>query len=67
MKLLASGLSSFKDPVGFLKRSDDFTLVDDDMHLKNVKTEEVFETLLLSNFQVDNFYFYFIFVGSILC
>ncbi|KAK1591642.1 hypothetical protein Q3G72_010924 [Acer saccharum] len=51
MKLLASGLSSFKDPAGFLKRSDDFTLVDDDMHLKRVKTEEVFDTLLLSNFQ----------------
>ncbi|KAK0583271.1 hypothetical protein LWI29_035334 [Acer saccharum] len=51
MKLLASGLSSFKDPAGFLKRSDDFTLVDDDLHLKNVKTEEVFDTLLLSNFQ----------------
>ncbi|KAK1568140.1 hypothetical protein Q3G72_021088 [Acer saccharum] len=51
MKLLASGLSSFKDPAGFLKRSDDFTLVDDDMHLKKVKTEEVFDTLLLSNFQ----------------
>ena len=52
MKLLASGLSSFKDPAGFLKRSDDFTLVDDDLHLKKVKTEEVFDTLLLSNFQV---------------
>ncbi|KAK0605206.1 hypothetical protein LWI29_024170 [Acer saccharum] len=51
MKLLASGLSSFKDPAGFLKRSDDFTLVDDDLHLKKVKTEEVFDTLLLSNFQ----------------
>ena len=50
IKLLASGLSSFKDPAGFLKRSDDFTLVDDDMHLKKVKTEEVFDTLLLSNF-----------------
>ncbi|KAI9199021.1 hypothetical protein LWI28_026063 [Acer negundo] len=32
-------------------RSEDFTLVDDDMHLKKVKTEEVFDTLLLSNFQ----------------
>ena len=53
MKLLTSGLSSFKDPAGFLKRSDDFTLVDvDDLHLKNVKTEEVFNSLLLSNFQV---------------
>ncbi|KAK1565141.1 hypothetical protein Q3G72_019718 [Acer saccharum] len=51
MKLPASGLSSFKDPTGFLKRSDDFTLVDDDLHLKKVKTEEVFDTLLLSNFQ----------------
>ncbi|KAI9194614.1 hypothetical protein LWI28_007573 [Acer negundo] len=51
MKLLASGLSSFKDPAGFLKRSDDFTLVEDDMYLNKVKTEEVFNTLLLSNFQ----------------
>ncbi|KAI9186512.1 hypothetical protein LWI28_018001 [Acer negundo] len=51
IKLLAFGLSSFKDPAGFLKRSEDFTLVDDDMHLKKVKTEEVFDTLLLSNFQ----------------
>ncbi|KAI9180417.1 hypothetical protein LWI28_004617 [Acer negundo] len=51
MKLLASGLSSFKDPAGFLKRSEDFTLVDDDMHLKKVKMEEVFDTLLLSNFK----------------
>ncbi|KAK0600377.1 hypothetical protein LWI29_014374 [Acer saccharum] len=51
IKLLASGLSSFKDLAGFLKRSDDFTLVDDDMHLKKVKTEEMFDTLLLSNFQ----------------
>ena len=58
MKLLASGLSSFKDPVGFLKRSDDFTLVDDDMHLKRVKTEEVFDTLLLSNFQVERFFLF---------
>ncbi|KAK4842344.1 hypothetical protein QYF36_019900 [Acer negundo] len=51
MKLLASGLLSFKDPIGFLKRSDDFTLVEDDMYLNKVKTEEVFDTLLLSNFQ----------------
>ncbi|KAK0600572.1 hypothetical protein LWI29_016219 [Acer saccharum] len=46
MKLLASGLSSFKDPAGFLKRSDDFTLVDDDMHLKRVKTEEAYQATL---------------------
>ncbi|KAI9161781.1 hypothetical protein LWI28_020627 [Acer negundo] len=51
MKLLASGLSSFKDTAGFLKRSDDFTLVENDMYLNKVKTEEVFDTLLLSNFQ----------------
>ncbi|KAK0576312.1 hypothetical protein LWI29_015255 [Acer saccharum] len=51
MELLASGLSSFEDPEGFLKRSNDFILITDDLHLKNVKTEDIFNTLLLSNFQ----------------
>ncbi|KAI9201169.1 hypothetical protein LWI28_019460 [Acer negundo] len=46
MKLLSSGLSSFKDPAGFLKRSEDFTLVNDDMHLKKVKTEEAYQATL---------------------
>ncbi|KAI9198358.1 hypothetical protein LWI28_014456 [Acer negundo] len=46
MKLLAYGLSSFKDPAGFLKRSDGFTLVEDDMYLNKVKTEEAYQAML---------------------
>ena len=56
IKLLASGLSSFKDPVGFLKRSDNFTLLADDVHLKSDKTKDVFNTVLISNFQVKKIF-----------
>ena len=50
--LLASGLSSFDEPTEWLKKADGLLLPADDSHLKKRKTEEVFDTTILSSFQV---------------
>jgi hypothetical protein len=59
MELLAAGLSSFKEPAAFLERADDFTLPLDNVYLKGLKTEEVFNTVLLNNYQVKWIYIFF--------
>ena len=58
MELLAAGLSSFKEPAAFLERADDFTLPLDNVYLKGLKTEEVFNTVLLNNYQVKWIYIF---------
>ena len=47
-----SALSSFLEPADFLRKSKGYLLADDDSFLKDKKTEEVFDTTILSTFQV---------------
>ncbi|KAK0572182.1 hypothetical protein LWI29_027454 [Acer saccharum] len=47
MKLLSSGISSFKDLTGFLDRSNEFLLPADDLFLKGKKMQDAFNTGIL--------------------
>ncbi|KAK0595506.1 hypothetical protein LWI29_007323 [Acer saccharum] len=51
MILLSSEISSFGEPTGFLKKSSEFLLSADKEILKKKKTEDVFDTSILSAFQ----------------
>ncbi|KAK0592244.1 hypothetical protein LWI29_015701 [Acer saccharum] len=49
--LLSSEISSFNEPIGFLKKSSEFLLATNEEFLKKKKTEDVFNMSILSAFQ----------------
>ena len=54
MILLSSGISSFNEPTGFLNKSNEFLLSAYEEFLKKKKkTEDVFNTSILSVFKVN--------------
>jgi hypothetical protein len=50
--LVDSGLSAFSAPAKFLEKAGSLMLPADEDHLKSLRTEDVFDTVLLANFQV---------------
>ena len=53
----STDLSSFDEPTTFLEKSFDYILPADERHLQKKKTEEVFDTTILSAFHVRNLCF----------